>query len=165
MTDDALPPPLTAFEFLLGDWEGEGVGGVPGGDDFAFAQELTFSRVSADTLGYVTRIWSIETDEHVTSESGFWRALPDHRVEMVASHSGGFVEVSLGNIAFTRIESASDVVARTEAGAGVTAIRRLYGMVGDDLLYAVDMALTDSPMAPRYSGRLRRTEERALDLT
>jgi hypothetical protein len=159
VTDAALPSPLSAFEFLVGGWEGEGVGGVPNGDDYAFAQELTFSRVSEDTLGYVSRIWSFETDRHIASESGFWRALPEHRVEMVASHSGGFVEVSLGSIAFTRVEAASDVVARTEAGEAVTAIRRLYGMVGDDLLYAVDMALIDSPMAPRFSARLRRVTQ------
>ena len=158
MTDEELPPPLSAFEFLVGAWEGEGVGGVPDGDDYAFAQEMTFSHVSDDSLGYVSRIWSIETGLHVTSEAGFWRALPEHRVEMVATHSGGFVEVSLGNIAFTRIESESDVVVRTESGATVTAVKRLYGMVGDDLLYAVDMALIDSPMAPRFSARLRRAD-------
>ena len=156
MTEADLPSPLAAFEFLVGGWEGEGVGGVPDGEDYAFAQELTFSRVTDDTLSYVSRIWSIETGLHVTSESGFWRALPEHRVEMVASHSGGFVEVSLGSIAFTRIESGSDVVARTESGSTVTAVKRLYGMVGDDLLYAIDMATADSPLTPRFSGRLRR---------
>ena len=156
MTDADLPLPLAAFEFLVGGWEGEGVGGVPGGADYAFAHELTFSGVTDDTLSYVSRIWSIETGLHVASESGFWRALPEHRVEMVASHSGGFVEVSLGSIAFTRIESVSDVVARTASGSTVTAIKRLYGMVGEDLLYAVDMATADSPLTPRFSGRLRR---------
>ncbi|MCU1677963.1 MAG: hypothetical protein JWM93_2721 [Frankiales bacterium] len=156
MTDASSPTPLSAFEFLLGHWEGEGVGGVPGGDDFAFAQELAFTLASADTLGYATRVWSIETNEHVASEAGFWRALPDHRVEIVASHSAGFVEVSLGSIAFTRVESTSDVVARTESGATVTAVKRLYGMVGEELMYAVDMATTQTPLAPRFSGRLRR---------
>jgi hypothetical protein len=156
VTDSTTPTPFAAFEFLLGDWEGEGVGGVPGEPDFAFAQESSYTRVRADTLSYTTRVWSIETNEHVASESGFWRALPEHKLEIVASHSGGFVEVSLGSIAFTRIESVSDVVARTEGGASVTAVKRLYGMVGEELMYAVDMATADSPLTPRFSGRLRR---------
>ena len=156
VTDSTTPGPLAAFEFLLGDWEGEGVGGSPGAPDFAFAQESTFARVTEDTLRYSTRVWSIETAEHVSSESGFWRALPEHRLEIVASHSAGFVEVSLGSIAFTRVEAASDVVARTEGGTSVTAVKRLYGMVGEELMYAVDMATADSPLSPRFSGRLRR---------
>jgi hypothetical protein len=156
VTDAATPSPLSAFEFLLGDWEGEGVGGVPGGPDFAFAQELTYTRVDDETLTYASRVWSIETNAHVASEAGYWRALPDHRLEIVASHSAGLVEVSIGSIAFTRIEAASDVVARTEAGSTVTAVRRLYGMVGEELMYAIDMATVDGPLSPRFSGRLRR---------
>ena len=156
MTDSTIPSPLAAFEFLLGDWEGEGVGGVPGGEDFAFAQESTYARVDDETISFLTRIWSIETNAHVASESGYWRPRPDHKLDVVVSHSAGFVEVALGSIAFTRIESASDVVARTEAGSAVTAVRRLYGMVGEELMYAIDMATNDSPLAPRFSGRLRR---------
>jgi hypothetical protein len=156
VTDD-LPSALSPFAFLIGGWEGEGVGGAPAVDDFAFAQELSFVRTAAETLGYTSRVTSIETGAHVASEVGYWRALEGNRVEIVVSHSAGFVELAYGTIAFTRIEAASDVVARAATGAPIATVHRLYGMVGDELMYAVDMAAEGAALTPRFSARLRRT--------
>jgi len=39
VTEDLTSPDTSSFAFLIGDWEGEGVAGAPGVDDFAFAQE------------------------------------------------------------------------------------------------------------------------------
>jgi hypothetical protein len=161
VTVDDLPSSLSPFAFLLGEWEGEGVGGAPGVDDFAFSQDLSFVRTAEATLGYTSRVTSIETGAHVASEAGYWRALDGNRVELVVSHSAGFVEVAYGTIAFTRIETASDLVARTAAGDVVATVRRLYGMVGEELMYAVDMAAEGLAPTPRFSGRLRRTDGQA----
>jgi hypothetical protein len=161
VTVDDLPSSLSPFAFLVGDWEGEGVGGAPGVDDFAFAQDLSFVRTADSTLGYTSRVTSIETGAHVASEAGYWRALDGNRVELVVSHSAGFVEVAYGTIAFTRIETASDLVARTAAGDVVATVRRLYGMVGEELMYAVDMAAEGVAPTPRFSARLRRTDGQA----
>src|SRR5438094_572889 len=68
---------LAHFGFLIGAWEGEGVGGASGLPDFAFAQVVTFSRTVGATLGYTSRVTSIETGAHIVSESGYWRALDD----------------------------------------------------------------------------------------
>jgi len=160
VTDDTtphaeLPVALSPFAFLIGEWEGEGVGGAPGVDDFAFAQELSFARTADASLAYSSRVWSIETGRHVAAESGYWRAIEGNKLELVVSHDAGFVEIALGSIAFTRIETTSDVVARTETGEAITAVHRLYGKVGDELMYAVDMAGPDAPLAPRFSARLR----------
>ena len=156
MTELEIEGDLAHYGFLVGKWDGEGVGAAPGQPDFAFAQELAFTQVAPATLSYETRIWSIETGDFVAHEVGHWRALPDRQLEIVISHDAGYVEVSLGSVAFTKIETASDLVARTETGTPITAIKRLYGMVGEELMYAVDMATADAPLSPRYSARLRR---------
>ena len=46
------------------------------------------------------------------------------------AHPTGIVEIYLGEISGTRIEMATDVVARTATAKEVTAGHRLYGLAG-----------------------------------
>ncbi len=78
---------------------------------------------------------------------------------MLARHTG-VVEVYVGEVQFSEVELAADVVARTEAAKEVTGFRRLHGLVGDgpecDLAYAIDMAAVGQPLQPHPSARLQR---------
>src|SRR4029077_20619150 len=62
----------------------------------------------------------------------------------------------------TRIEMATDVVARTATAKEVTAGHRLYGLVGQgapgeqDLAYAYDMAAMGQELQPHLSAQLKR---------
>jgi hypothetical protein len=80
---------------------------------------------------------------------------------MMAQHTG-VVEVYLGEAAFTKVELATDVVARTETAKEVTGLKRLYGLVGGedggdkDLAYAIDLAAVGQPLQAHLSARLAR---------
>jgi len=67
--------------------------------------------------------------------------------------------VYVGTVDGTRIEMATDVVARTSSAKEVSAGRRLYGLVDDELMYAMDMAAVGQPLTAHLSARLRRVED------
>jgi len=78
-------------------------------------------------------------------------------VEVLLAHPSGITEIYLGEVTGTKIEMATDVVARTSSAKEVTAGHRLYGLVGPDLAYAYDMAAVGQPLQPHLSAQLSRT--------
>jgi len=155
-------PDLEALGFLLGRWEGAGIGGYPTIESFRFGQEISFSHNGKPFLIYTSRTWRLDeegqTGPPLGTESGYWRPRPDNQVEVMLAHPTGIVEIYLGEIAGTRIEMATDVVARTATAKEVTAGHRLYGLVGpgQDLAYAYDMAAVGQELQPHLSAQLKR---------
>lgn len=147
---------LLPFAFLLGTWAGEGVGGYPTVEDFRFRQELSFSHVGKPVLAYTSRSWSLDDDRPMAAESGWLRPRPGGEVELLLAHPMGVVEVWLGTVVGTKIEVTTDVVARTPSAKEVSAGKRLYGLVGEELMWAYDMAAVGQPLRPHLSARLRR---------
>jgi THAP4-like, heme-binding beta-barrel domain len=166
----AIHPDLAPMEFLLGRWEGAGIGGYPTIESFRFGQEIEFSHNGKPFLSYVSRTWRLDEEGRIGlplgTESGFWRPRPDNQVEVMLAHPTGIVEIYLGEITGTRIEIATDVVARTATAKEVTAGHRLYGLAGPDLAhaalahadlaYAYDMAAMGQPLQPHLSAQLKR---------
>lgn len=150
--------PLAALRFLVGSWEGEGVGGYPSLDaDFGYRQVLEITEVPGrPVLMHRSRSWR-DTGAPAAGESGYWRLAADGTVELLLAHSTGHLELYLGTPGPGRIELATDLVARAPSAKEVTAGRRLYGAVEADLAYAVDMAAVGHPLAPHLSARLTRT--------
>jgi hypothetical protein len=160
-----LHPDLAPLAFLLGRWEGAGVGGYPTIESFQYGEEISFSHNGKPYLIYVSRTWLLDaegkpgTPSHM--ESGFWRPQPENKVEVLLAHPTGFAEIYLGEVDGTKIEMATDVVARTASAKDVRAGRRLYGMVGADLAYAYDMAAFGQPLQPHLSAQLKRVSPAA----
>jgi hypothetical protein len=154
--DRALQP----LAFLIGTWRGVGVGGYPGTDSFRFGQELVFSHAGAAVINYVSRSWLLDDEgavvEAAAGEAGYWRMSDSGELEVVLAHSSGVAEIWVGDVTGTKIELATDVVARTASAWEVTAGHRLYGLVEGDLLYAYDLAAVDQPLTSYLSARLRR---------
>ena len=74
------------------------------------------------------------------------------------AHPTGIAEIYLGEVTGTKIEMATDVVARTASAKEVT--RRppaLRPRSGADLAYAYDMAAVGQPLQPHLSAQLKRT--------
>ena len=160
--ENALPeehPAIAPLSFLLGRWEGAGVGGYPTIESFRFGQEIVFGHIGKPYLIYSSRSWRLDDDgnkvEPLAMETGFWRPQPDGKVEVLLAHPTGIVEIYLGEISGTRIDLATDVVARTETAKPVTAGKRLYGKIGDDLAYAYDMAAMGQELQPHLSAQLK----------
>ncbi|HWG95083.1 MAG TPA: FABP family protein [Mycobacteriales bacterium] len=156
---------LEPLGFLVGTWRGTGVGGYPTIGEFRYEQEVAFSHDGRPFLHYASRSWLLDDDgarvRPAASEVGWWRPGKEPRaVEVVLAHHTGVVEIYHGEVAFTKVELATDVVARTETAKEVSAFSRLYGLVGDgperDLAYAVDMAAVGQPLQPHLSARLSR---------
>ena len=174
MTDNELPeehPAIAPLSFLLGRWEGYGKGDYPTIEAFDFIQEVTFTHNGKPFLIYNSRSWRKETDadDRVTKgqplgmETGFWRPQPDGGVEVVLAHPTGITEIYLGRVTGTRIDMATDAIARTGTAKPVTAGKRLYGLIDStarpgekDLAYAYDMAAMGQPLQPHLSATLKR---------
>jgi hypothetical protein len=156
MAAPSLHPDLRPLAFLLGTWRGEGVGGYPTIQDFPFGQEISFTHCGKPVLAYRSRSWSPDDGRPLAQESGFWRPRPGEVVEVVLAHQSGVVEVYLGTVSGTKIEMATDLVARTPSAKEVSAEHRLYGLVEGELMYAADMAAVGQPLQPHLSARLSR---------
>jgi THAP4-like, heme-binding beta-barrel domain len=164
--DPELHPDLEALSFLLGRWEGAGVGGYPTIESFQFGQEISFSHNGKPFLSYTSRTWRLDDGGHIGpplgTESGYWRPRPDSQIEVMLAHPTGIVEIYLGEVSGVRIEMATDVVARTATSKEVTAGHRLYGLVPSsgpgeqDLAYAYDMAAMGAELQPHLSAQLKR---------
>jgi THAP4-like, heme-binding beta-barrel domain len=159
-THSRLDRALQPLAFIIGTWRGVGVGGYPGTESFRFGQELVFTHAGAPVISYVSRSWLLDDAgavvEAAAGESGYWRMSDAGELEMVLAHSSGVAEIWVGDVTGTKIELATDVVARTASAWQVTAGHRLYGLVEGDLLYAYDLAVVDQPLTSYLSARLRR---------
>ena len=156
---------LAPLRFLLGRWEGVGVGGYETIDSFQFGQEITFGHNGKPYLIYTSRSWALDAEGRPTRplamETGFWRPQPGNKVEIMLAHPTGITEIYLGEVSGTKIEMATDVVARTASAKEVRAGRRLYGIAGGDLAWAYDMAAVGKPMQPHLSAQLKRVSPAA----
>lgn len=103
-----------------------------------------------------------------STESGYWRVPPQrpdgltddqHPLEVLLADPSGHVAVYVGAVGNGRIDLVSDVIARTETGADVTAAKRLYGLVNGELMWAHDLAAFGEPMQSYASARLARVED------
>ena len=160
--DPELHERLEHLAFLVGRWQGVGVVGYPTIESANYEQELSFTHDGRPFLSYSSRTWLIDSDgarsRPAATETGFWRPGKEPRdVEVLLAHPTGIVEVYVGEVAFTRIDLATDVVARTETAKQVGGLKRLYGLVEGDLAYAIDMAAVDQPLQSHVSARLQRT--------
>ena len=156
-------PDIAPLSFLLGRWEGAGVGGYPTIESFRFGQEISFSHNGKPFLAYTSRTWLLDEDgslvRPLSTEAGFWRPRPDGQLEVLLAHPTGITEIYLGEVTGTKVELSTDVVARTSSAKEVTVGHRLYGLVGPefDLGWAYDMAAMGQPLQPHVSAQLKKT--------
>jgi len=155
-----LPAELVPLAWLIGRWEGAGVGGYPTIDSFNFGQEVTFGHIGKPFLTYVSRSWLLDDVGNqvrpLATESGYWRPQPDGEVEVVLAHPTGFAEIWVGTVTGAKVDLTTDVVVRTVTAKEYTGGRRLYGLVDGELLWAMDMAAVGQPLQSHLSARLKR---------
>jgi hypothetical protein len=155
---------LEPLSFLVGTWRGLGVVGYPTIEEQRYEQELVFSHDGRPFLAYESRSWILDADGNRLRQSarevGWWRPGKEPRdVELLLAHPTGIVEVYVGEVVFRKVELRTDLVARTETAKEVGGLHRLYGMVDEELMYAIDMAAVGLPLQPHLSARLTRVEQ------
>jgi THAP4-like, heme-binding beta-barrel domain len=155
-----LPTELIPIAWLIGAWEGAGVGGYPTIEGFQFGQRVEFENYGKPVLAYRSRTWLLDDAGNqvrpLASESGFWRPGEEGTIEVILAHATGFAEVWIGEVSGAKIEISTDVVARTGSAKEYTAGHRLYGLVEGELLWAFDMAAVGQPLQPHVSAQLKR---------
>jgi hypothetical protein len=156
-----LHPRVQPLRFLIGRWEGAGVLGYPTIESSRYGEEMSFGHNGKPYLIYSTRTWLLDEQGKIIRpshvECGFWRPQEDGTLEVVLAHHSGIVEIYYGQVTGTKVEMATDAVARTATAKEVTAGRRLYGLIGTDLGYAYDMAAMGQPLQSHLSAQLKRT--------
>jgi hypothetical protein len=155
-----LHPDCGPIAWLLGTWQGNGHGDYPTIEKFEFGQELIFTHDGRPFFHYMSRTWIVdENGEKVRDaaiETGFFRARPEGKLEVVLAHSSGIIEAWYGEAGGGKLEIVTDAIGRTESAKEVTGGKRLYGNVEGDLLYAYDMAAEGEPLQPHLWARLQR---------
>src|SRR5260370_14788666 len=120
-----IHPDLETLGFMLGRWEGVGIGGSRTIESFRCGKEISFGHNGKPFLIYASRTWRLDEDGRIGpplgTETGYWRPRPDSQIEVMLAHPTGIVEIYLGGITGTRIEMATARVARTAAAQQATA--------------------------------------------
>ena len=142
---------MTALRKFVGRWSGGGRGDYPTIDAFRYSETLRFYCNDIEPmLQFEQRTWvANEADPHKDPlhwETGFFRALPGHGVELTNAQNGERVEVMRGTIepgegtVILKMDSTllgnDDRLVRT---------RRRYECAGDILRYQMWMATTRQP--------------------
>lgn len=165
-TDLRSGPPLhealLALLPLVGRWRGTGAGVVAAsGAEFAYEQEIVFAHDGRPFLAYEARARLIDAEGDVIRpawrESGFWRpgAGPDD-VEVVLASNTGQALLYRGAAGDARWDLATVSAVPTPTAKVVDAERRLYAVVGTELVYATELAPAGRPLAPHLNARLTR---------
>ncbi len=156
-TDLRAGPPiddhLLALLPLVGAWRGVGTGAIAAsGAEFSFGQQVSFGHDGRPFLVYESRTWLIDDAGEPTQlafrESGFWRpgAGPDDIEAHLAAAAGR---------AATFIGLAGDN--QWELAAAAVGERRLYGLLGSELVYAVEVSGPEGAgFVPHLNAQLRR---------
>jgi hypothetical protein len=152
--------PLAAF---AGTWRGEGRGTYPTIEDFDYGEEIVLRDVGRPFLAYAQRTWARADGRPLHAETGYWRAKPGGRVELVIAQATGMVEIDEGGVDGGRIEVASLAVASTSTGPDVTRVTRTFALTvdGDELCYELRMEAVGQPLLVHLVATLRRAEERS----
>lgn len=172
-----LPIELAHLSWLVGEWEGVGLGQYATIEDFRFGQSISISCDGRPFLHYRSQSWLLDDDgapvRQTASESGFFRPQPDNGVELLLSHPSGYAEVWHGTVTVTALHNAritgaqldlrTDLVARTESAKPYTAGHRLYGLVNGELLWTFDMAAMGEPLSNHLAARLRPIYDQAAE--
>jgi len=117
--------------------------------------------------------------QHWSTETAYWRPVPSGQaaegngatrtaagapapeptdLEVVVADPSGHLSVYVGAVRGPRIELATDAVVRTATAAEVTGATRMYGLVEQDLMWAMDLAAFGHELQTYASGRLSRKE-------
>lgn len=168
--DPELHLRVLPLAWLLGRWEGAGVGRDHAGVEYRFGQELVVGHDGRAFLSYDSASWVLDDEGRATApgprETGYVRPVaagagdtaapedgePVHDTELLLAHADGIVELYVGARDGARLELATDAVVRTADAPGRAAAKRLYGLVEGDLLWAWDSGEAgelDSTMSAR----------------
>lgn len=155
-----MHPDCAPLAWMLGSWAGAGVVGYPSMESRHFGQEIDVTHDGRPFFMWTARAWLLDADGNreraAAVETGFWRPLPDGEVELLLSHPTGIVEMYHGTAGDARVEVRTEQVTRSPHAKEYTAAHRMYGYVGGNMMWVMDMAATGHPLQSHASAELKR---------
>lgn len=150
--------------------------GVEGDDEPPSSTEVTYTRgpVWATESGYWRPAVAADGAAASATPAGTEGGTPTDgatpsgadgatEVEVLLAEPSGHVSVYLGTVTGPRIELATDLLARTATAVDISAVHRMYGLVGGELMWAMDMAAFGHEMRPYASARLARLADASAE--
>jgi hypothetical protein len=158
--DPTMHPDCAPLAWMLGSWAGAGVVGYPSIESRNFGQEIDVTHDGRPFLMWSSRAWLLDEqgrkDRLAAVETGFWRPQPDGEVELLLTHPTGIVEMYYGTTGPAKVEVRTDGVIRSPHAKEYSAAHRMYGYVGGNMMWVMDMAATGHPLQSHLSAELRR---------
>jgi hypothetical protein len=155
-------PDIAALEFLIGTWEGSGVGIYPTIDDFSYREEISFTAPPGKPfLHYSQKTWRAdghpEAGTPLHTECGYVRPVEGGGAELVVAQPSGIAEIHSGSVDGTSVSFTSDLVAQTRTAKEVESVDRRISVVGDELSYEMWMGAVGQPHQLHLTATLTRS--------
>ncbi len=151
-----LHPALVPLRHLVGTWRGTGHGEYPTIEPFDYGEEVTFSAPGKPFLAYTQRTWSLETQQPLHAETGYWRVAPAGGVEVMLAHPFGATELLAGALEGSSIRLRSVGVTLAPTAKRIDATERDVDVDGDVLRYRIRMASVGLPLTHHLAAELHR---------
>ncbi|MEV6768179.1 peroxynitrite isomerase [Nocardia sp. NPDC051030] len=159
-TPVAPHPDIAHLAPLLGTWRGRGQGEYPTIESFEYLEEVEFGHVGRPFLTYRQRTRSADGSRPMHAETGYLRALPDDRIELILAHPTGITEICEGTLvadgAGLRLELDSTSIGRSSTAKSVTGLGRTLTLDGDTLSYTLRMAAVEQPLQHHLAATMQR---------
>lgn len=160
---ESLHPDLTPFEFLIGEWEGEGAGEYPTISDFAYREKATFTAPPTKPfIHYRQQTW--RADDHpeagnpLHTEVGYIRPAASGQAEMVLAQPTGIVEVLHGEYDESSLRLRSSNVTVTRTAKKVDSTERNLWIEDGALCYEVLIGAVGRPHQLHLQASLQRVQ-------
>lgn len=162
---EGLAPEVYPLAWLVGTWRGTGEVAHPRVPPAVVAGEVEVGHDGGPYLTWASTLRIAEEDRVWAVESGYWRVPPERPegladgrfpVELLLADPAGYLTLYAGEVGGGRIDLASDLVARTPDAVELTAATRLFGLVGEELMWTWDVAAFGEPLQSYLGMRMRR---------
>ncbi len=164
---EGLAPEVYPLAWLVGRWRGTGEVDYPQVPRCEVTVEVDVESDGGPYLMWAATMRLAGEDETWASERGYWRVPPDRPedlaadrfpVELLLADPSGHLTLYAGAVGNGRIDLVSDLVARTPDAIELTAGRRLFGLVGGELMWTWDIAAFGEPLQSYAGFRMDRVE-------
>lgn len=136
---------VAPLAFLVGIWEGAGVGIYPTIESFEYEEHIEITVPPKPFLMYTQRTRRAGTNEPLHMETGYLRCPTPTTAELIIAQPTGIAEVHSGTIEGTSVHFASTSVARTLTAKVVDTVERILTVDGNVLRYELFMGAVGEP--------------------
>jgi len=156
-----VPKPIAElvepFSFLLGEWDGEGVGMWDSEPRFRYRERLSVRAVPERALLQISQRTVVAGSGNLSHvEEGFLRLFPEGVVELVVAIPAGYTEIHSGRLVGARLELSQLALGVAPRALPVNLVERRLELVDGSIHHQVAIAVGPGPAAPHVASILTR---------